>query len=488
MTLTAIRRWFTSGRRVSQRSLLAAVLGVTVSLVAVGLALPQTALGTSGEGMTHSTSLSYDFVSVTLPETVDRTFVVSGSPLVWTLQRTSGGYRLGKLDPATQTWTLVREIPWPSEAFPIITSDGSRLVLVSEGAKREVITQVFSTVTGDPYGQRHEIKIPGFLYWGEGGFAEPSGRWIYLEGAESWSDRDSLQAIDFGNPVAPVPGASMPLPDNLSVDPNLSTQQLFAPDGAKAILESDHGEFVSLLGLERGTPQIGATVNRPNVGPGSGYALTNQWLYAGGLTFTGSRSLVRTDPSGGSAWSPWGPGITEEAAYVADIVASPSGQQLFAEAISIDDVSRVFRVVDIATQEVIGQSPLPEPGRSIGVTSAGVGVISTPTSHLLAIPHPAPAPDPRPSPSPTTTPSPTQKVGQSLAKQPRSIKSGSKRKLVKRTRQGQPVTWRTKTKKTCAVRGHILRAKKRGTCRLSATAPGDTTLKPLRHSVTIRVK
>jgi len=61
VTLTAIRRWFTSGSRVSQRSLLAAVLGVTVSLVAVGLALPQTALGSSGEGMTHSTSLSYDF-------------------------------------------------------------------------------------------------------------------------------------------------------------------------------------------------------------------------------------------------------------------------------------------------------------------------------------------------------------------------------------------------------------------------------------------
>ncbi len=120
---------------------------------------------------------------------------------------------------------------------------------------------------------------------------------------------------------------------------------------------------------------------------------------------------------------------------------------------------------------------------------------------LSALPAPV---DPSPSPTPTTTPTPTPtptppptgappppappQSAQSAASPAKKVRKGKKVSLAPRTRQGQPLTWRSATKKICTVKGTRVKTRKRGKCRVTGTARGSATLLPYSGTFTITVK
>ena len=64
----------------------------------------------------------------------------------------------------------------------------------------------------------------------------------------------------------------------------------------------------------------------------------------------------------------------------------------------------------------------------------------------------------------------------------------AKVKLAKSTRQGQRISWRGSPRKVCSVRRYVLRAKKKGVCKLVATAPAVTGYAALNRTYRVRVK
>ena len=125
---------------------------------------------------------------------------------------------------------------------------------------------------------------------------------------------------------------------------------------------------------------------------------------------------------------------------------------------------------------------------STPVTVSGNGTVN-----LVAATKAAPDPDPvLPTPDPTTpTPNPEPAVTvlgtQTAKKPPAKLKKGKKATLAKKTTQGAKVTWKTSSKKVCTVKKYKVTAKKKGTCKLSAKAPGVTGFKSLAKGYTIRV-
>lgn len=102
--------------------------------------------------------------------------------------------------------------------------------------------------------------------------------------------------------------------------------------------------------------------------------------------------------------------------------------------------------------------------------SAAVTVKATP----LAPQSPPPIPT-----APAPTPGQTAPAAQSVKRPPAKVKHGKSTSLAVKTAQGARVTWKTTTKKICTVKKAKLRAKKKGKCKLVATAsavPGHATL------------
>ena len=122
---------------------------------------------------------------------------------------------------------------------------------------------------------------------------------------------------------------------------------------------------------------------------------------------------------------------------------------------------------------------------------------------LLATPTPTPTPTtqapvapptgapttatPTPSSS-TAAPPPVTPVRQSMKPPVKRAKKGKRVAVAKRTRQGQPVKWKSRTKKVCSVSKGKVRTKKKGRCRLVASAPGSSTLLAYRATFTIRIR
>jgi hypothetical protein len=95
-----------------------------------------------------------------------------------------------------------------------------------------------------------------------------------------------------------------------------------------------------------------------------------------------------------------------------------------------------------------------------------------------------PTPPPvEPTPGPTVTP-----VKQTVKKPPAKLKKGKKAKLAKRTRQGQKLTWKTKTRKVCTVKKYVVRAKKKGKCKLSASAPATPAYLAFKGKYVVKVR
>lgn len=109
----------------------------------------------------------------------------------------------------------------------------------------------------------------------------------------------------------------------------------------------------------------------------------------------------------------------------------------------------------------------------------------TPTPTPTITPTPTPTPTPAPTVTPTPTPSPTPTVSQSVARPVKKLRRGKKSALARRTRQGQPVTWKSATRRICRVTDTAVKALRKGTCRLKARAAGNSILLP--YSRTFRI-
>lgn len=113
----------------------------------------------------------------------------------------------------------------------------------------------------------------------------------------------------------------------------------------------------------------------------------------------------------------------------------------------------------------------------------------TPTPTPMPTPTQTPTPTPTVTPSPTFTPVPPVTPGSQWVKgPPKKVRKGMRVALAKFTGQGQSVTWKSRTRAVCPVVKRVLRAKKKGTCRVVATAPGTTSWKPLRTTYQVRVR
>lgn len=115
---------------------------------------------------------------------------------------------------------------------------------------------------------------------------------------------------------------------------------------------------------------------------------------------------------------------------------------------------------------------------------------STPTPSTIS-PSPTASPTVTPTVAPTTAaptaPAPVVRAKQSLKRPPVKAKRGKRVALSPRTVQGQPVKWSSSSKRVCAVKKSLVRAKKTGRCRLLAVAPATPTLLALRTGHTIRI-
>lgn len=90
--------------------------------------------------------------------------------------------------------------------------------------------------------------------------------------------------------------------------------------------------------------------------------------------------------------------------------------------------------------------------------------------------------------APAPAPAPTAATDQSVQHPAPTVVRGAKVRLSMRSSQGQVVTWKSRTKKTCTVSRGVLRAKKRGKCRLEANAPGTAAVKAYRHLFSVRIR
>ena len=109
---------------------------------------------------------------------------------------------------------------------------------------------------------------------------------------------------------------------------------------------------------------------------------------------------------------------------------------------------------------------------------------------LVALPKYAPVVPPPPvNPNPPGPPGPPAALaGQTLKRPPQRLKKGKKVKLAKKTTQGTKLTWKSRTKKVCTVKKNVLKAKKKGRCKISASAPATPSFNAFSKRYTIRVR
>jgi hypothetical protein len=109
----------------------------------------------------------------------------------------------------------------------------------------------------------------------------------------------------------------------------------------------------------------------------------------------------------------------------------------------------------------------------------------TPTETTTPTPPVEPPVTPTPPAEPTVTPTPT---AQTAAKPAAKLKKGKSAKLAKKTKQGVRLSWKTTTKKVCKVKKYKVKALKKGTCKLKATAPAGPGLAAYKKKFRIKVK
>jgi hypothetical protein len=75
-----------------------------------------------------------------------------------------------------------------------------------------------------------------------------------------------------------------------------------------------------------------------------------------------------------------------------------------------------------------------------------------------------------PTPLPTTDPT-IEPLKQTAKKPPSKVKKGKKVKFATKTAQGARITWKSRSKTVCTMRGSTVTAKKKGMCKVKAKAP-----------------
>ncbi len=79
-------------------------------------------------------------------------------------------------------------------------------------------------------------------------------------------------------------------------------------------------------------------------------------------------------------------------------------------------------------------------------------------------------------------------TSQSVKAPPKKLNRGTKRKLAKATAQGSKLRWKTLTKKTCVVKKSKLVGKRKGECRVRATAPAIAGHSTFSKTYKIRIR
>ncbi len=124
-----------------------------------------------------------------------------------------------------------------------------------------------------------------------------------------------------------------------------------------------------------------------------------------------------------------------------------------------------------------------------GNVVAGEGSTPSPPPPVTPPPSEPPAESPGPtvvaSPNPiiATTPPAVQTASRPRAK----IRKGASLRLAKKTAQGAPLSWKTTTKKVCAVKKTKVKGLKKGTCRLQSNAPAIAGFSAFSQRFTIKV-
>lgn len=89
---------------------------------------------------------------------------------------------------------------------------------------------------------------------------------------------------------------------------------------------------------------------------------------------------------------------------------------------------------------------------------------------------------------PAAPPLQPQKQKQTVKSPPAKLKKAKSAKLARTTSQDTKITWKSSTKKVCTVKQFKVKAKKKGKCRISATAPAVPGFTAFTKRYTIRVK
>lgn len=271
--------------------------------------------------------------------------------------------------------------------------------------------------------------------------------------------------------------------------PNGTYKVLVEPRGGDGVALSWHSAAADCAGAE--TVTVSGAGDQDLVGlPGwnvSGRVSTaNGPVAEAGVTFVADCTPVRpfsysawaiTDPEGNYVVTvPTGSYRVEIDPYLVDSDAITSWHADQATCADADEVAvSGDRLLDLEATSGSPPSPAPEN------TSPPV------TTPPVEDQPPATPPDATPDPTPTVSP-PSQRLGQTVVRPIKKSKKGKKITLAKTTRQGQPVTWRSTTKKICTVQAARVKLRKKGTCRLIAGAPGSATTVPYTARFSVRVK
>jgi len=103
-------------------------------------------------------------------------------------------------------------------------------------------------------------------------------------------------------------------------------------------------------------------------------------------------------------------------------------------------------------------------------------------------PTPPASPPAANNPGGGTQPPGTTQTPQTVGAVTKTLKRGRKTKLPAVTTQNNPITWKALTRKTCAVTGNKLKAKKKGICKISGAAAATTTHLQLAETYKIKIK
>jgi hypothetical protein len=270
-----------------------------------------------------------------------------------------------------------------------------------------------------------------------------------------------------------------------------ATCQDYLDGNLTAFAQMEEGAYT--IGLPNGSflarvhPFSGAAISWHNAAENCGSATAIQVIGAGTHNLTAARGAFVTGTVSSSA----GPVTYANVEFYADCHAQaqgePAGSGHTSKGVfSLYIVPGTYRVL-IRPGKATGARESWHAAKATCETADVVTITGDGQVSLVAMPKTAPIVPPPPPPPPPPGP-PATKASQTVKKPPKSLKKGKTIKLAKKTKQGSKLTWRSRTKKVCTVKKNVLKAKKKGACKISAKAPSTSGFKAFSKKYTIRVR